>query len=407
MLTRPNTATPNKKTRRWLLTTLGLSPILATGTLAGCGDGNDGSTSITRGLTAQGAANAAVAQGIVGALCQHVSTSQSDALDVGIAGLRRLGHANPVQASDPFAIGSTTKAMTAMLAARLVDQGRLGWESTLEQMLPMLAPDMLPVYRTVTLRQLLAHKGGLMALQSSVDVLALVNSFQGDVPSALSDQRTSFARWVLAQQPPIGITPGRDYAYSNAGYTVVGVILEAHSGQSFEDFFNTQLVTPLGLKNPWRDLFNTPTPPVTGHIGSPGKLAALTQTDELANTIARILAPAGTVLRVSAADYGLWLQWHLRALAGETTPLPTSYIAALRMATHGEYLLGWVPRKQQPVPALVHDGTTMGFQALTWVDLDGKGAGHLWANCTEGDGTPWVSTILIGLLERMGQHYRT
>ncbi|NUN63039.1 MAG: beta-lactamase family protein, partial [Burkholderiaceae bacterium] len=281
------------------------------------------------------------------------------------AGFRRLGQASSVQASDPFAIGSTTKAMTAALAARLVDSGRLRWESTLEQMLPALAAGMRPVYRTVTLRQLLAHRSGLMAFQGNADVQALVNGLDGDIPDDVAMQRQLFARWVLSQAPINGIRPGVDYAYSNGGYTVVGAILEAHTSQRYEDLFTTQLARPLGMQHPWRDPFTGDSLPVVGHFGSPGKLSVHQPSDPLADSLTRLMAPAGTSLHLSAADYGLWLQWHMRAMAGQPTPLPASYLGALRAAQDEEYLMGWIARTRVATPMLVHDGSTLtGFVAF-------------------------------------------
>ena len=392
--------------RRRFLAALGIAPACLSGLLTGCGAGDDDPPSGPAGISAQEAANAAVAQGIVGALCQYIDGKASQPPQLGTAGFRRLGQASSVQATDPFAIGSTTKAMTAALAARLVDSGRLQWESTLEQMLPALAAGMRPVYRTVTLRQLLAHRSGLMAFQGNADVQALVNGLDGDIPDDVAMQRQLFARWVLSQAPIAGIRPGIDYAYSNGGYTVVGAILEAQTGQRYEDLFTAQLARPLGMQSPWRDPFTGDSLPVAGHFGSPGKLTAYQLSDPLSSIFTHLLAPAGTSLHLSAADYGLWLQWHMRAMAGQSTPLPASYLGALRAAQDEEYLMGWIARKRVATPMLAHDGSTLGFQSLAWVDLDGQGAGHLWANCAEGGGGPWVSTALIGLMERMRRHYR-
>lgn len=393
--------------RRRFLAALGLTPVVWAGLLSGCGGGDedeDENTPTAQGLNAQEAAAYAVTQGVVGALCQYLTPHSKD---LGTAGLRRLGQNSAIQAQDPFAIGSTTKAMTAMLAGRLVDQGRLQWQSPLEEMLPGLAPRMHPEYRAVTLHQLLAHRSGLMAFQSSADVQALLDGFEGNLPPTLIEQRYAFAQWVLAQPPIQGVKPGVDYAYSNAGYTVVGAILEAYNELAFEDLFTAQLSTPLGMTHPWRDSFTTADLPVVGHVGSAEHLTVFEQSDPLAQSITHIFAPAGTTLHLSGADYGAWLRWHMQALAGQSTPLASSYIAALRATNHGQYTMGWIAKKQQAVPSLVHDGSTMGFQSLVWVDLDGQGAGHVWANCTEVDSpTPWVSTVLINLLQRMGRYYR-
>ena len=78
-----------------------------------------------------------------------------------VAGVRRLGTADPIRAGDRWHLGSDGKAMTATLIARLVEQGALKWDRPLDQMLPSLAGHMRPEYRDVTLPDLLSHHAGL------------------------------------------------------------------------------------------------------------------------------------------------------------------------------------------------------------------------------------------------------
>src|SRR5262245_17077866 len=49
---------------------------------------------------------------------------------VGAVGTRRVGTKNPVTVDDRFHLGSDTKAMTALLAAMLVEEGKLKWSTT-------------------------------------------------------------------------------------------------------------------------------------------------------------------------------------------------------------------------------------------------------------------------------------
>jgi CubicO group peptidase (beta-lactamase class C family) len=78
----------------------------------------------------------------------------------GAAGVRRKGHPDRVAIDDPFEIGSCAKAMTATVAATLVDGGLLRWDSTLEEMLGNAVKKIDPAWRNVTLRQLLNHQAG-------------------------------------------------------------------------------------------------------------------------------------------------------------------------------------------------------------------------------------------------------
>jgi CubicO group peptidase (beta-lactamase class C family) len=84
-------------------------------------------------------------------------------LAAGAVGTRRAGAAIPVGVGDRFHIGSDTKAMTALVAAMLVEEGKLRWASTVGEVFPELAATMDAGLRGVTLEQLLSHTSGLPA----------------------------------------------------------------------------------------------------------------------------------------------------------------------------------------------------------------------------------------------------
>src|SRR5215472_16531462 len=79
---------------------------------------------------------------------------------VGVVGARKYGTKVAATINDQFHLGSDTKAMTATLLAMYVEQGKLGWDWTLERIFPELASSMNPAYRRVTLEQMLAHRAG-------------------------------------------------------------------------------------------------------------------------------------------------------------------------------------------------------------------------------------------------------
>ena len=79
----------------------------------------------------------------------------------GAVGTRRAGAAIPVTINDRFHIGSDTKAMTALLAAMLVEENKLRWDSTVAEVFPELSATMNPGLRGVTLEQLLSHTSGI------------------------------------------------------------------------------------------------------------------------------------------------------------------------------------------------------------------------------------------------------
>jgi CubicO group peptidase (beta-lactamase class C family) len=147
----------------------------------------------------------------------------------GAAGVRKRGDSTPITIDDQFLLCSATKAMTATLAAMAVDEGKLSWSSTLGASLPEIAPQMHPDWKTVTLAQLLAHRAGVPATGDS-----FWNSLRAHFSSAsAAEKRRTIVAKTLARAP--SYPPGSRYVYADIDYIIVGAMLEAISGRSWED----------------------------------------------------------------------------------------------------------------------------------------------------------------------------
>ena len=70
---------------------------------------------------------------------------------VGAVGTRKAGAKIPVTVNDRFHLGSDTKAMTALLAAMFVEEGKIRWNSTVSEVFPEFSTNMDPRLRRVTL----------------------------------------------------------------------------------------------------------------------------------------------------------------------------------------------------------------------------------------------------------------
>ena len=86
---------------------------------------------------------------------------QGKVVAAGVAGVRRVGTTIPVTLHDRFHIGSDTKAMTALLGAMLVEEGKLRWNTTVGEIYPELVSSMAPGTKAITLEQLLSHTSGI------------------------------------------------------------------------------------------------------------------------------------------------------------------------------------------------------------------------------------------------------
>ena len=132
-----------------------------------------------------------------------------------------------------FRVGSVNKMFTAVAIAQLVESGKLSWDATLAQLVPDY-PDHAAAAK-MTVWQLLHHTAGL-----------------GDffVPEFFQN-REKFVNPadyldLIARQPKAG-EPGGDSSYSNAGYILLGRIVENISGANYFDYVQRHVFAPAGM----------------------------------------------------------------------------------------------------------------------------------------------------------------
>ncbi|WP_291841485.1 serine hydrolase domain-containing protein [Maricaulis sp.] len=261
-----------------------------------------------------------------------------DEVETGVAGLRAIGDQAPIGRDDLWHMGSNSKAMTATLVARLVEQGVVGWDDTIGQHLGDRVPDMDPAYRDLTFRHLLSHRAGLTP---NVDMVAMIAfGQQGANGDALPPQRRDYAGRVLTSAP--AAEPETDFLYSNAGYVVAGAMLEQATGESWEVLMTREVFEPLGMASAGfgppgsADIVDQP----RGHRGGLFGRRAMAPGPMADNP--PVLGPAGTV-HVSMADLALFLQAHLAGARGEANGYLSdeSWTILHTPPFGGNYAMGW------------------------------------------------------------------
>jgi CubicO group peptidase (beta-lactamase class C family) len=149
-------------------------------------------------------------------------------------GVRKLGEAAPVDARTLFGIASNTKVFTATALGLLVEEGKLEWDAPVVRYLPGFQMWDPYVTRELTIRDLLVHRSGL-------------GLGAGDLlwwPPSTYD-RKEIARRLRFIKPATSFRNA--YAYDNVLYLVAGEVIEALSGQSWEDFITTRILTKVGM----------------------------------------------------------------------------------------------------------------------------------------------------------------
>lgn len=131
-----------------------------------------------------------------------------------------------------FRVGSITKMFTATLILRLVDQGYLNLEDTVEQWLPgaVCNSDL------ITVRQLLNHRSGVAEFSGAPGF----SEYQVWTPEEL-------LALVTHRDPQF--LPGEHFQYTNTNFLLLGMIAERVAGETYENLVQTELLDMLGLKH--------------------------------------------------------------------------------------------------------------------------------------------------------------
>jgi CubicO group peptidase (beta-lactamase class C family) len=262
------------------------------------------------------------------ALAGAIVTSKGVA-SMGATGVRKAGTEVPVTVDDEWHLGSDTKAMTAVVIASLIEQGRLKWESTIEEVFPELAADFQPEMKKVTLLQLLSHRSGLPANI----VWGLIST---QVP--IQQQRQSAVRALSSLK--LKSAPGSAYEYSNLGYVVAGAMAEKVTGLPWENLITDTVFAPLKMKSAGFGGTGTP-----GKIDQPwphGADGKPMPGNGPAVDNPRVLGPAG-IVHCSLADWASFIADQLRGEQGHGALLkPETYKLLHKPPFGGDYALGWL-----------------------------------------------------------------
>ena len=308
-------------------------------------------------------------------------------LQVGCAGVRHCRESRPISVDDKMHLGSCTKAMTATLIGRLVDQGRLDWGSTLAECLPELATQVHPDYREVTIQQLLLHRSGMPA--------QAVNWWNAE-GETVTEKRRSIAIESLGQAPEK--SPGTAYHYSNLGYMMAGLMAAKQAGGTWEQLMQQELFDPLEMATAG---FGSPGSPGSvdqpwGHRNLPSGLVPL-QRDN-----APALGPAGTV-HCSLSDWARFAAVHLddqHPLISRSTRQQLHTISQQLKSTGQTYAGGWVvlDRNWSAGPVLGHDGSNTLWYSKIFVAPRERVAYLVAANLADETTGPELDRIVSRLI---------
>ncbi len=273
-----------------------------------------------------------------------------------------------------FRLASVTKQFTAMAVMLLVHDQKLKYETTLGEIFPEF-----PEYgKSITVRQLLNHTGGLPDYE---DLMDAAEKNKGTIWSPEKQIQDTEVLQLLEKESKGKFTPGTKWDYSNSGYVVLGLIVGKISGKSYGGFLRERIFAPLKMTGTvvYQKGKNTVPNRAFGH--SPGKLTHhrwddtfFAESDQ--SSTSATLGDGGVYSSVD--DLSKWddaLRNHTLLSAEEMKPAlePAKFGGASNAvlpddaptALHGvpvEYGFGWFLDPYKGHERMWHYGDTTGFK---------------------------------------------
>ena len=311
-------------------------------------------------------------------------------------GVRTLGNPAPVDDRTLFGIASNTKAFTATALGLLVEEGKLQWDAPVINYLPWFQMYDPFVTRELTIRDLLVHRSGL-------------GLGAGDLlwwPTSTYD-RKEISRRLRYIKPETSFRS--TFAYDNVLYSVAGEVIEAVSGQTWEDFVGTRILTRVGMTGSSvrhsgaaaGGNVASPHAPIEGRVRPVAPFAS-----DNTNPAGGINASATDIAKwmIVQLDSGRLAQGRLfsartaRELWAIVTPLrtgtPPPELAPLRASFSG-YALGFFVRDYRGQKMVLHTGGLPGYVSRISLIPDQKLGIAVFTNQESGEAFEALSWRLL------------
>ncbi|HCM47384.1 MAG TPA: methicillin resistance protein FmtA, partial [Colwellia sp.] len=321
--------------------------------------------------------NAIENEDIVGLSWSTVSKGHVEVGSAGYANISKLEHMKPAQ---KMHVGSVTKSVLAMGVLHLIFEGRLSLDSNIEVLLSGLNFNNVWHHRSpIKVQNLLDHTAGL----DNIRMWQLLST--KPLPNTPLEEAFESSRQNLLK---IRTEPGTQYSYSNMGYTLLAMVIEAVTNQRYEEFLDDNLLDPLEMYDSSFEFISQ-----QGQFADPLLAMGYHENNVTQIAVPSYLRPAGQ-FTTTAPDMAKFMNFllnegkvngqnfvkpeHMRML---TNPFNTkAHIAGLNIG-HG---LAFANRDRHNVLGMCHPGTTFGFRAYICLFPDEK-KGFFYAANTDNE----------------------
>lgn len=311
-------------------------------------------------------------------------------LEIAALGKHSVNLPDAATLNDRFHIGSNTKAMTAFVIAKYVENGKLKWTTQFFDLFPEWKQKSKPEYANMTLQDLLSHKAGIQPFQGEDD--PVIPGFKGTNP----EKRKQFGQFVLTLEP---VKPDEQnpFIYSNAGYTLATLMLEKVTGKSWEQLvekvFNKDL--KLNVKLSWPE--NQKQKDTWGHRTEDGKLEPVPSNFDYHLDYTE---PAGD-LNIKLKDYIKFIQLNLKGLEKQDNYLKAETYTFIHKGIPN-YSLGWFNIYENGKELSTHSGTAGTYYTLVHIDRLKNKAYIIFTNSFNPDTQQGVRLLMRKLKENYG-----
>ena len=300
--------------------------------------------------------------------------SKDSILEMQVSGYRVFKKKNLIELKDHFNIGTNTAAFTAYIAARLVQAGKMKWNTQLLKIFPEFGNKTFPVYKTITFQELLSSRTRIPSFMEMSDWFKIPN-YKGTIIA----KRRAFTHWMLQHKPNMGNFLNDKIVFSIAGYVIAASMMERVTGKSWEELLQEYVGKPMNISMvySWPNISNPSAP--AGHWKQNGSFHA-----EEPETWLRgnpVLYP-GQAISISLPDYIAYMQVNLKGLAGGKTKLSSKEFEFLYFGLP-DYAMGWNNGSFNDRAFAFHEGLSVLFNCRTEI-LKEKNLGII-VMCNSGD----------------------
>jgi CubicO group peptidase (beta-lactamase class C family) len=234
-----------------------------------------------------------------------------------------------------FRLGSITKQFTAASILLLEEQGKLKVEDPVKKYMP----DAPAAWDKITIFHVLTHTSGIPSFTGFPD-------FESHEAQATTPEK--LVEWF--RDKPLEFEPGTKWNYSNSGYVLLGYLIEKISGESYSEFVQQNIFTPLGMKDSGYDSNSA----IIAHRAAgytPGKSGAVN-----AGFVHMSIPFSAGALYSTTEDL---LRWEQGLFGGKV--LTAASLAKMTTPFKQDYAFGLGVSTQNGHKMIAHDGGIQGF----------------------------------------------